>query len=93
MKKVFLLTVLALIAFAANSVLARLALTGGGIGPGSFTAVRFISGAVVLAILTVSKSGGASKLLNAGNWRSAGALFLYGAFTKLSSIRAAGTFF
>jgi drug/metabolite transporter (DMT)-like permease len=42
------LTALALIAFAANSVLCRLALRGGEIGPLAFTALRLASGALVL---------------------------------------------
>ncbi len=39
---------LALVAFAANSVLCRLALASGAIGPGAFTAVRLVSGALAL---------------------------------------------
>jgi hypothetical protein len=42
------LTVLALIAFAGNSVFCRLALTGPIIDPASYTAVRLITGAVTL---------------------------------------------
>jgi drug/metabolite transporter (DMT)-like permease len=42
------LTALALLAFAANSVLCRLALRGGEIGPLTFTALRLCSGALVL---------------------------------------------
>lgn len=45
------LTTLALIAFAGNSVLCRLALEDQLIDAGSFTAVRLISGAVVLMVL------------------------------------------
>jgi drug/metabolite transporter (DMT)-like permease len=43
-----LLTSLALIAFAANSLICRAALGGGAIDAGSFTALRLLSGAVVL---------------------------------------------
>jgi drug/metabolite transporter (DMT)-like permease len=46
-----LLAVVALLCFAANSVLARLALRAGAIDPGSFTAIRLAAGAVFLAVL------------------------------------------
>ena len=45
------LTSVTMIFFAANSVLARLALREDEIDGGSFTAVRILSGAVVLALL------------------------------------------
>jgi drug/metabolite transporter (DMT)-like permease len=45
------LAIVALVCFAANSVLARLALRAGAIDPGSFTAIRLAAGAVFLAIL------------------------------------------
>ncbi|MEJ2575974.1 MAG: EamA family transporter, partial [Gammaproteobacteria bacterium] len=48
---VLALTTLALIAFAANSVLGRAALGSGSIEPASFTAVRLAAGALVLALL------------------------------------------
>ncbi len=73
--RIFALTALAMIAFAANSILARLALTGGDIGPWSFTAIRFISGAVCLALII-----GPMKTLHQGSWNAAFALLLYGIF-------------
>lgn len=45
------LAVLALLCFAANSVLARLALRAGAIDPASFTAIRLAAGAMFLALL------------------------------------------
>lgn len=45
------LTLLALLAFAGNSILCRLALAGGTIDATSFTAIRLLSGAVVLLCL------------------------------------------
>ena len=45
------LTILALIAFAGNSVLARLALAEGDIGAGGYTAIRLVSGAAMLLVL------------------------------------------
>ena len=73
--RIFAHTALAMIAFAANSILARLALTGGDIGPWSFTAIRFISGAMCLALII-----GPMKTLRQGSWNAAFALLLYGIF-------------
>ena len=73
--RIFSLTALAMIAFAANSILARLALTGDDIGPWSFTAIRFISGAVCLALIIRPM-----KTLRQGSWNAAFALLLYGIF-------------
>lgn len=70
------LTVLALIAFAGNSVFCRLALAGPIIDPASYTAVRLISGAVTLwtiAAFRRKESFGKS----GGSWISASMLFLY----------------
>ena len=47
----FILTLLALIAFAGNSVLNRLALAGGHIDPWSFSLIRLISGAIILYLI------------------------------------------
>jgi len=47
------LVILALLAFAANSVLCRLALNGGLIDPAQFTSWRLLSGAVTLVLLCV----------------------------------------
>lgn len=52
--KTITLTTLALIAFAANSVLCRLALGKEVIDASSFTIVRLLSGIVVLLVLTAS---------------------------------------
>ncbi len=85
--RVFALTSLAMMAFAANSILARLALADGEIGPWSFTAIRFISGAICLALII-----GPRKTLRQGSWRAAFALLLYGIFFSYAYILlAAGT--
>lgn len=55
--RIFLLTSLVMIAFAANSVLNRLALVDGQTGPAAFAAVRLAAGAVVLLILARWRSG------------------------------------
>jgi tRNA A37 threonylcarbamoyladenosine modification protein TsaB len=44
---VALVTAVAMLAFAGNSLLCRLALGGTQIGPGSFTAIRIAAGALV----------------------------------------------
>ena len=74
--RIFLLTSLTMIAFAANSVLNRMALTGGTIDAVSFGSIRLVAGAVVLAALCMLLRGG---LHLAGPGRVAGvaALLLY----------------
>ncbi len=69
------LTAVAMIAFAANSVLCRMALAPAAIDPASFTSLRMVSGAVTLWLL--SKAMGGSKAVRGGNWEGAGYLFLY----------------
>ena len=74
----FLLTALALITFAGNSILCRLALGTNSIGPSEFTALRLFSGALALWIL-LSISRGQWKGGKDGSWTSALALFSYAA--------------
>jgi drug/metabolite transporter (DMT)-like permease len=74
--KVVALTTLALVAFAGNSVLCRLALADGSIDAASFSTVRLVSGAVaLLLILQATKRGARSP--SYGSWMSAAMLFLY----------------
>jgi len=68
------LTAVAMLAFAGNSLLCRLALRAAHIDAASFTSVRLVSGAVTLWLL-VGLRGGAARL--AGSWGSAAALFAY----------------
>ncbi|KIN70789.1 Permease, DMT superfamily [Sulfitobacter noctilucae] len=49
---------LAMIAFAANSVLTRMAIEGGHIDPSGFAIVRVVSGAVVLGMVVSLRGGG-----------------------------------
>ncbi len=70
-----LLTTLAMVAFAANSILCRAALGGATIDAASFSTVRLVSGAVSLALLHAALSRSGS--LRGGSWRSAAMLFLY----------------
>lgn len=55
--KLFLMTALVMLAFAANSVLNRAALVGGDIGPLPFALIRVLAGAVILAALASATSG------------------------------------
>lgn len=75
------LTLLALLAFAANSVLCRLALGTLSIDAASFTAVRLVSGALTLVVLLAlrHRQGRLSALVLAGSWRGASFLWLYAA--------------
>jgi drug/metabolite transporter (DMT)-like permease len=76
------LCTLALLAFAGNSLLCRLALLVGESGQPSidavtFTTVRMASGAVALAIIVALRGVRLSGVWQAGNWASAAALFGY----------------
>lgn len=74
--RVALLTAAALTAFAGNSLLCRLALRQTTIDAASFTAIRLVSGALVLWLLVRSRG---DRRTGAGNWISALALFVYAA--------------
>lgn len=67
---------MALIAFAGNSILCRLALGGDAIDASSFTSIRLLSGIVVL-ILILQFSGKNSAQSSTGSWGAAAMLFLY----------------
>ena len=72
--RLVLLTALAMLAFAANSLLCRAALASGSIGAGAFTLVRVASGAAVLAVLC---AGPIRAQGLGGSWRGAAALVTY----------------
>jgi drug/metabolite transporter (DMT)-like permease len=74
--KITALTTLALIAFAGNSVLCRLALADSSIDAASFTTVRLVSGAVALLLILYAGNSGA-RAPSYGSWPSAAMLFLY----------------
>lgn len=73
---VFLLSALAMLAFAANSLLARLGLATTGIDAATFTAVRLLSGALLLGLIVRGRN---VSPLSAGGWPAALALFVYAA--------------
>jgi drug/metabolite transporter (DMT)-like permease len=70
------LTSLAMLAFAGNSLLCRIALKHTGIDAASFTTIRLVSGAAMLLLVVRLTRG---KRFEGGNWRSALALFAYAA--------------
>ncbi|WP_296045857.1 DMT family transporter [uncultured Alteromonas sp.] len=88
--KLVLLACLAMTAFAANSLLCRMALVETDIDPASFTFWRLTSGALMLTLLVVMRN---QKPLQEGNMASAIALFVYAAgfsFAYISMTTGAG---
>lgn len=88
--RIVICTVLALVAFAGNSLLCRAALAHTRIDAASFTTVRLLSGTVVLCCLVWMRGGART---GRGNWPSALALFAYAAgfsFSYLHLTAAAG---
>ncbi|MFD3190228.1 DMT family transporter [Sedimentitalea sp. HM32M-2] len=74
--RLFLLTALTMTAFAANSILNRLAVDSGAIDPASFAILRVLSGAVVLTALVLLR-GGTLELRARRRLVGAGSLTLY----------------
>lgn len=93
-----MLTALAMIAFAGNSLLCRAALASGAIDPGSFTLVRLAAGALALAGLvrvpglgapasSAPAAGTRPRARAGGDWPSALALFAYAAGFSFAYVR------
>lgn len=74
--RILVLTATAMVAFAGNSLLCRLALKHTPIDAASFTTIRIVSGAAVLWLIAQVRRGGHT---GSGNWPSAVALFVYAA--------------
>lgn len=74
--KTIILTGLALIAFAANSVLCRLALGNNAIDASSFTILRLLSGTIILLII-IGVSRNVTDTSSKGSWSASFMLFLY----------------
>ena len=72
--RVFVLTLLTMVAFASNSLLCRLALKHTSIDAASFTTIRLIAGALMLYVIVRLRSEHSQPL---GSWGSAFALFAY----------------
>lgn len=69
------LTAIAMLAFAANSLLCRLALGAGAIDAASFASLRMVSGAAMLVVILLLRGRKANG--STADWRSALMLFLY----------------
>ncbi|MEQ1900324.1 MAG: DMT family transporter [Devosia sp.] len=90
MGRIVSLTALAMIAFAANSVLARLALLGEGSNPIAYTGIRLAAGAAMLALIAFLRNPRRFEI--AGSWPGAAALFGYAiAFSIAYIMLGAGT--
>src|SRR6476620_7046987 len=71
-----ILTLLAMVAFASNSLLCRLALRQTTIDAASFTLLRLLSGAIALWLIVITRKTARN---TAGSWTSALTLFTYAA--------------
>lgn len=96
--RIALLTTIAMLAFAANSVLARLALGGGDIGPLAYTGIRLAAGATLLVALVAWRgrqedgAGGVPPRRRAwlgGSWAGALALLLYAVTFSIAYVMVA----
>jgi len=83
-------TTLALVAFAGNSLLCRMALGPSAIDAASFSTIRIISGAICLWLITVVTQRGS--VWTQGSWLSAVILFVYAIpFSYAYGLLTAGT--
>jgi drug/metabolite transporter (DMT)-like permease len=73
--KTVLLTLVAMFAFAGNSLLCRLALGQGLVDAASFATVRVLSGAIVLTLIVLPRWRTAGRV--PADWRAAAMLFAY----------------
>ena len=86
--KAMAMSIMALVAFAGNSVLCRIALSDGAIHPASFTSIRLVSGAIVLMALVLLSNAGkqeAGNYINKG-WAAPTILFIYAALFSFAYI-------
>jgi drug/metabolite transporter (DMT)-like permease len=83
------LTVAALLGFAANSLLCRMALGPRLVDAATFTSIRIVSGALMLLLLV--RAAGAARerapVMGVGSWTSAAALFGYAAAFSFAYLR------
>lgn len=89
-----MLATIALLAFSANSVLARLALGAGDMNATGYTGVRIVSGALTLAAILYfrERRNSDARIEISGSWRGAAALFGYAlAFSIAYLMLGAGT--
>jgi drug/metabolite transporter (DMT)-like permease len=78
------LTAVAMLAFAANSLLCRLALQQGSIDPASFATIRLVAGAITLALIAAWRPPPA--VPGKPDWFSAAMLFAYVAFFSFAYV-------
>lgn len=83
--RVAVATTAALVAFASNSLLCRVALSSGAIDPASFTVCRVAAGAAML--LVVARAAGHRLVHQPGDWGSAAALVAYALAFSLAYVR------
>jgi drug/metabolite transporter (DMT)-like permease len=87
--RLWILTACAMLAFAGNSLLCRLALRDTAVDAASFTSIRLVSGAAALWLLLRLRAGARRA---SGDWLSALALFAYAAAFSFAYLRlSAGT--
>ncbi|WDR02486.1 DMT family transporter [Devosia algicola] len=93
MTRTIALTCLAMVAFAANSVLTRQALGSGAMDAVGFAGVRLVSGAIMLALLVTLRAPKSWRAVpRLGNWQQAGALLGYAiAFSLAYALLSTGT--
>jgi drug/metabolite transporter (DMT)-like permease len=90
--RIVVLVAIAVLAFAANSVLARLAFATAGAEPLSYTGIRLASGALVLLAILRLRRQPATRPALGGSWAGAAALFGYAlAFSIAYILLGAGT--
>jgi len=88
--RIVTLVALAMLAFAANSILARLALSPAGADPLAYTGIRLASGAAALAAISMLVGGGRFRI--AGSWLGSATLSGYAiAFSLAYVMLGAGT--
>ena len=90
--RTIVLTAAAMLAFAANSILCRLALAQGGIDPASFGSLRLVSGALTLVLVLRLRPQPVAAVPARVDWLAAAMLFAYVAFFSFAYLSlAAGT--
>jgi drug/metabolite transporter (DMT)-like permease len=82
--RTIVLATAAMLAFAANSLLCRLALQHGGIDPASFASIRLVSGAIMLAVVVRLRAGASPS--GRADWWAALMLFAYAAFFSFAYV-------
>jgi drug/metabolite transporter (DMT)-like permease len=90
--RIVIITSFTLLAFAANSILCRLALGGNLIDPVSFATIRLVNGALALAIVSRMTPESKAPKNTGGAWASGFALFAYAIAFSLAYVSlSAGT--